>query len=87
MSQTSKIVLGIAVVAVLLAGAYYYWHMHQGTAAGSNSTAAADVTALPSGSSSTDASLAKDLASIDSQIQAVNKDNMTASASVAAAAQ
>ncbi|MDB5195085.1 MAG: hypothetical protein JWO84_269 [Parcubacteria group bacterium] len=86
MSQTTKIVLGIVVVAVILAGAYYYWNMHTSTAGiGTTSAAAGDVTTLPSGSSATDASIAQDLSSIDSQITAVNADTASAGASVAAA--
>jgi uncharacterized protein HemX len=86
MSQTTKTVLGIAIVAVVLAGAYYYWHQHSATTSASTSSAsAADVTTLPSGSSTTNASIEQDLSSIDAQIQAANTDNAAAGASVNAA--
>lgn len=81
MSQTTKTVLAVAVVAVALAAAYFYWQQHQ--AAQETST---EVTSLPSGSSTSDASLEEDLASIDSQIQAAASDTADANGSVSAAA-
>lgn len=84
MSQTSKIVLGIAVLAVLLGGAVYYWHSTRDTDDTATNASASDVTTLPSGASTTDSSIEQDLASIDSQIQAVANDNADAGASVAA---
>lgn len=82
MSQTSKIVIGIAVAAVVLAGAYYYW---QTTQSGTRDTQATEeVTTLPTGTNSSDTSLDTDINAIDSQIQAVGTDNANVDASVSA---
>jgi uncharacterized protein HemX len=84
MSQTSKLVLGIAVLLVIALGAYYYWHSQQASqVTASNPT---EVTTLPSGSSTSDTSIEQDLSSIDSQIKASNDDNANVHTSVTAAA-
>ncbi len=82
MSQTSKIVLGIAVAAVVLAGAYYYWQQTESKTAQTQGTE--EITTLPSGTNSSDTSLDTDINAIDSQIQAVGTDNANVSASVSA---
>ena len=84
MSQTSKLVLGIAVLLVIALGAYYYWHQQQtASVPASNST---EVTTLPSGSSTSDTAIEQDLSSIDSQIKASGGDNADVHTSVSAAA-
>ncbi len=87
MSQTSKIVLGIAVVAVVLAGGFYFWYQQQGAQSeGTTSASAANVTTLPSGTATTNTSIDQDLSAIDAQIKAVGNDNASAKTSVDAAA-
>jgi len=83
MSQTSKIVLGIAVVAVVLIGGFYYWHQNQKN--NDSATNSQEVTNLPSGSKTDDASLEQDFSSVDTQLQGVASDNADAKASVNAA--
>ena len=80
MSQTSKLVLGIAVAAIVLAGAYYYWHKTQ-----TSQSQGSEVTSLPSGTDSSDSSLQSDLSAIDAQIQEVGNDTASVTDSVAAA--
>lgn len=82
MSQTTKLVLGIAVAVVVLGGAYYYWQQTHGPSSSEEQT---EVTTLPTGTDKSDNSLEKDLSSIDAQIQAVANDNTNAAASVQAA--
>jgi uncharacterized protein HemX len=85
MSQTSKLVLGIAVLLVIALGAYFYWHQQQ---ARESSTASnpSEVTTLPTGSSTSDTSIEQDLSAIDAQIKSAHDDTASASASVDAAA-
>lgn len=90
MSQTSKIVLGIAVVVIVLIGAYFIWHR---TASAPETTGQAqgtgspeETTTLPSGSNTSDAAIDQDLTSIDTQIQAVDTDNASAADSINTAA-
>ncbi len=90
MSQTSKIVLASAVAVVVLGGAYYFWQMQEaktGTeqTTGTNSDSP-ETTTLPSGSSTSDASLTMDMGAIGTQIHSVGTDNGAASQSVNAAA-
>jgi hypothetical protein len=81
MSQTAKIVLGIAIVAVILLAAFYYWHVAKAPTA-SPAVANPEVSTLPSGSSTSDAAIQEDLTAIDAQLQSVHQDNTDASASV-----
>lgn len=84
MSQTSKIVLGVAVLAVVALGVFYYWHAMQQTAPAG--TESAEVTSLPSGAKTDDASIEQDLSSVDAQLQGVASDNSDVNTSVSAAA-
>jgi len=84
MSQTSKIVLAVAVGAIVLAGAYYYWHQTQETVSTTGTNE--EVTTLPSGTNTSDTSLDTDISAVDSQIQSVGTDNASVSQSVSAAA-
>ena len=86
MSKTSKIVLGVAVLAVLLLGGFYYWQTMQKNAALSGTQGAAEVTTLPSGASTNDAAIEKDLTSVDAQLAGVASDNTDTHTSVSAAA-
>lgn len=81
MSQTAKIVLGIAIVAVILLAAFYYWHTAKAPAP-ANTAANPEVSTLPSGTNTSDAALQQDLSAIDAQLQSVQQDNSDASASV-----
>lgn len=81
MSKKSFLVLGIVVVAALVAGGFYYWHTMQAPVQPENP----EVTTLPSGNDSSDTAIDQDLAAIDSQIQAVGDDNKSADASVSTA--
>ncbi len=85
MSLTSKIVLGLAILAVVLLGGFYYWHSTQPKAS-PTATSNEEVTTLPSGSKSDDASIEQDFSSIDAQLQGVQSDNSDVNASVNAAA-
>ncbi len=82
MSQTSKIVLAIAVVAVVLLGGFYYWNVMRSSAPAPENP---EVTTLPTGSDSSDTAIDEDLASIDAQLDAVSDDNASANDSVNAA--
>ena len=82
MSQTTKIVIGLVVLALVAGGAYWYWQ----EAHAPSSEEKAEVTTLPSGADKSDAALEQDFSSIDTQIQAVGKDNANTDASVKAAA-
>jgi outer membrane murein-binding lipoprotein Lpp len=83
MSQTSKIVLGIAGVAVVLLAVGYYWHANQLTK--ETGPENAETTTLPSGQASDDTALEQDFGAIDTQLQAVGTDNANANESVNAA--
>lgn len=83
MSQTSKIVLGIAGVAVVLLAVGYYWHANQ--VGEEKLPENAETSTLPSGQASDDTALEQDFTAIDSQIQAVGTDNANANESVNAA--
>lgn len=85
MSQTSKIVLGIAIAAVALLGGFYYWHVMQRTGPEGQETSE-ETTSLPSGQKSDDASIEQDLSAVDTQMQGVQSDNADVGASVSAAA-
>jgi hypothetical protein len=82
MSKTSQIVLGVAALAVIALGAYY-WHARETKEAPGPST---ENTTLPTGSSASDSSIEKDLTSIDAQILEARTDTASARASVDAAA-
>ena len=82
MSQTSKIVLGIAVLLVLALGAYYYWQQQEA----SKVPNANEVTTLPTGSNASDSSIEQDLSAIDAQLKAAGDDTTAAHASVNTAA-
>jgi outer membrane murein-binding lipoprotein Lpp len=82
MSQTSKIVLGVAIVAVALLAGFYYWQ--SGNASRMNAEGS-ETTTLPTGSKTDDASLEQDFSAIDAQLTDVSTDNANADASVNAA--
>lgn len=82
MSQTTKLVLGIAIAVMVLGSGYAYW---KNSAEKAESTSAEEVTTLPSGTDTSDPALDKDMSAIDTQIQAVGTDNTDVSTSVTAA--
>ena len=80
MSQTTKLVLGIAVAALVFGGGYAYWNSKE-----TSETAmpgSPEVTSLPSGSATTDNALDTDLQTIDAQLNQVDKDNASAKATI-----
>lgn len=79
MSQTTKLVLGVAIAVMVLGSGYAYWKNTQ-IKAGQNNPA--EVTTLPSGKETTNTALDQDLSAIDAQLQAVSSDNANVSASV-----
>ncbi len=82
MSQTTKLVLGIAIAVMVIGSGYAYWKR---SAEKAESPSAEEVTTLPSGSDTSDAALDTDIKAIDTQIQAVGTDNADVSTSVTAA--
>lgn len=78
MSKTSKTILGIVILVIVLALAIIFWRREQAQAP----TGAEEVTELPTGSETTDEALDEDLSSIDAQLQGVADDNANVSASV-----
>ena len=81
MSQTTKIVFGIAVAVVVLGGGYAYMHRPESQLRPENP----EVTTLPSGTDKSDTALDADLRAIDSQLSAVGVDSANLKASVSAA--
>ncbi len=82
MSQTTKLVLGIAIAVMVIGSGYAYWkNSHEKM----EPTSAEEVTTLPSGTDTSDTALDTDMKAIDTQIQAVGTDNADVSTSVTAA--
>lgn len=83
MSTTLKTVLGIVILALVAAAIYFGMQWYQ---ASKNTQGAAvfssEPATLPSGTSTTDDSLAKDAAAIDAQLSGLDSDNASVSASV-----
>lgn len=67
MSTTWKVVIGVVIV-VLIGTAAYFWSTEK-------ASAPQDTAALPTGNSTTDDSLDKDMQSMDAQINAFTSDN------------
>ena len=78
MQNTWKIVLWILIVLVLAGGAYYWYANRSPIGTPSlgteQQTQAADPSALPSGSDTSDAALQQDSAAIDTQMSGMNDD-------------
>lgn len=79
-SQTTKLILGLAVVIVLFASGYAYYHAHEEIVAAG--PASPEVTTLPSGSDLSNAALDTDIQAVDSQMTEVQKDNANTKASI-----
>ncbi|CAN5750871.1 hypothetical protein BH11PAT2_BH11PAT2_01630 [soil metagenome] len=72
MTTTTKSVLGIVAVAVLVLGGVYAYRAHDMAAVSAN----ADGTGLPTSATDTsDSAIEQDSAAIDAQLQATNQDN------------
>lgn len=84
MSQTSKIVLGIAIAAIALLGGFYYWNATHTETVGQES--AEEKTSLPSGDNTQDSAIEQDFSAVDTQLSGVQSDNADVGASVSAAA-
>jgi len=85
MSSTYKAVFAVVIVAVICVAGYYgyqWYQAKQGAAMFSDTP-----TDLPSGTSTTDDSLAKDAAAIDMELKGLDADTTSASASLDASAQ
>lgn len=80
MSNTYKAVLAVVILAIIVGAGYYgyQWYQAQQSAA-LFSDAPVD---LPSGTSTTDDSLAKDAAAIDMELKGLDADTTSASASL-----
>lgn len=87
MSTTVKSVLGGVVLVLVAAGLYYgiQWYEASKNAAGS-AVFTSEPAVLPSGTSSTDDSLAKDAAAIDAELKGLDADSVSADASIKEAA-
>lgn len=88
MSKTSKLVLGAVIIAIILIAGFSFWQIERKSASLGSASAgtSAEVTTLPSGTSTSDASIEEDLSAIDAQLQGVSNDTQAASASVDASA-
>ncbi len=83
MSNTVKSVLGAVVLIVVAIGLYYgiQWYGASKSSAGS-AVFSSEPAVLPSGTSTTDDSLAKDAASIDVELKGLDADAASAEASI-----
>ena len=79
MSQTTKLVLGIAVAVIVLGGGYAYW---QNSMESTTPTSTEEVTSLPSGTDTTDQALDSDITAVDAQLKAVGTDNAGVTTSI-----
>ncbi len=89
MSQTNKVIVGVAVLAVVAGGAYYWFALHGKTDSMANqekgsymNQGPATVTTLPSGSDTSDAALQQDSAAIDAQMKGLDSDSANVDQSV-----
>lgn len=82
MSSHLKTLVAVLVVVLVIAGGYVGWQWYDGKY-GAGSTVFSEVPAeLPSGTSTTDDSLAKDAAAIDAELKALDADSVSADASI-----
>ena len=82
MSQTTKLVLGIAIAFMVIGSGYAYFKNSEEKMEPTN---AEEMTTLPSGTDTSDAALDADMNAIDTQIKGVGTDNADVSTSVTAA--
>jgi hypothetical protein len=83
MSNTVKPVLGVVVLVAVAAGLYFAIQWYEGSKSTAGSAVFTDEPAvLPSGTSTTDDSLAKDAAAIDLELKGLDADAASAEASI-----
>lgn len=83
MSTTLKTVLAIVILVVVAGGIYFGMQWYQGSKdAQGTAVFSSEPAVLPTGDSSTDDSLAKDAASIDATLKALDVDSASAAASI-----
>lgn len=80
MSQSTKLVLGIAVAVLVLGGGYAYWNSKE--LSETAMPGSPEVSTLPSGTATTDTALDTDLQAVDSQLNLVDKDNANTKSSI-----
>jgi flagellar basal body-associated protein FliL len=86
MSKNAQIAI-VVIIVLLLAGAGYYWYMHTATQAQPVSAFVQSPATLPSGSSTSDASLQQDAAAIDAQLKGLSTDQASVKSSVSESTQ
>ena len=80
MSQSTKLVLGVAVAVLVLGGGYAYWNSKE--LSETAMPGSPEVSTLPSGTATTDTALDTDLQAVDAQLQLVDKDNANTKSSI-----
>ena len=87
MSTTLKTVLGVIILALVAAGIYFgiQWN-ESGKSDTGTAVFSSEPATLPSGTSTTDDSLAKDAAAIDAELKGLDVDNASADASISESA-
>ncbi len=82
MSPHQKTLYAILIIVLVIAGGYFGWQWYDGKY-GAGSAVFSEVPAtLPSGTSTTDDSLAQDAAAIDAELKALDGDSASADASI-----
>lgn len=87
MSQSLKMVLAAGAVVVVIAFGYLWYQASAGNTVGTNNVFSSEPAQLPSGTSTTDNSLAQDAAAIDAELKGLDTDNASVSTSLKESAQ
>ncbi len=82
MSPHLKTLVAILVVVLVIAGGYFGWQWFDSKYGGGSAVFTEVPATLPSGTSTTNDSLAKDAAAIDAELKALDTDSASADASI-----
>ncbi len=87
MSKTHKTIISVVVLVAVAAALYFGMQWYQDSKnAGESAVFTDEAAVLPTGTSATDTSLAKDAATIDAELKALDADSASADASIKDAA-